>query len=611
MALAACLAVFLTFQINATHQIALKAEEILHYSNVTTENLLTTPSWKLNTNEAYKLNHKEWDYKASPQTREYYFEISDILAAPDGVWRNMTVINGQFPGPMVECNSGDTIKVTVKNSGKKPTAIHFHGLLFKNANYYDGATSINQCEIPVNYTYTYEFKIDENQWGTYWYHSHYSTQYADGVLGPVVIHSQKEHDLIGDQYDEEVVVLMQDHYHDTADSYLEEYLAPENENDEPTPDNGLIQGSNVFDYKEDFPRPYDEDLSAHHMFKFKPDKTYRVRLINCGIFADMDFTIDQHPLTVIEADGTNVKPVTVETINIAVAQRYSVLITTNATTANNLFWMQAKINEYCFGHMNPVLNTAIRAIVAYGDDTKSESNVSVFNSMKHHLTNLIKATSVEYQYYKDPKCVEFDEKLLHPLIPDPAPENYNQHYRTDVSFMIGGHELDRGYFNLTSYKPLNTATLYEQIQNTDESLTTTGLTIPWADQFIINVNEKGSVIDLLVNNLDDGAHPFHLHGYKFWILRATSGNFKFKYYNEIDAKKEYIKRDTINIPGYGYALIRFVADNPGVWPFHCHIGWHMEAGLLMQFNVLPQEYKKWDFPPQWKEICEMKKALLQ
>ncbi|KAH3678449.1 hypothetical protein WICMUC_001466 [Wickerhamomyces mucosus] len=556
-------------------------------------------NWRLNTNREY--NVTSWETSSTPQIREYDFNITNIIASPDGVTRNMTVINGQFPGPLVQANIGDTLRIKVRNNADEPTSIHFHGLFFKNTNYYDGASSMNQCEIPTNHTFVYEFEVE--QYGTYWYHSHYSTQAADGIVGPVVLHSIDEDEHLKDQYDQDLVVLISDHYHDKAENYLEDYLAPNNENDEPTPDNGLIQGANYFEYPENYYRPqYNVNESMHHTFILRPDQKYRLRIINVGFFADIDYTIDEHPLIIIEADGTLVKPFEVDVLNIAPAQRYSVIIETNKSNSNNLFWMHAKLNSYCFAYMNSWLNIDTRALVLYGEPSEYQNELS-----------LIEANSIEYQYYRNIKCRELDETLLKPLIKDPAPAYYDQHHRLDAWFNIGAYQLDRGKFNQTSYIPIkDTSTLYKQVYNlssTDVSLTQDGAFTPYPDQFMINIHENNTVVDLLINNLDDGSHPFHLHGHKFWVVKVGSGNFNFKEYDEINIEdNEYIKRDTIHVEGYKYAVIRFIADNPGIWPFHCHIGWHMEAGLVMQLNIMPNVYRNWEFPDQWNELCELQEA---
>lgn len=86
-----------------------------------------------------------WDFDASPQIRRYKWIIGDIIANPDGVFRPMIAINGQFPGPMIECNEGDTLVVEVINQSVNATSIHFHGLYQNGTNWMDGTSGITQC----------------------------------------------------------------------------------------------------------------------------------------------------------------------------------------------------------------------------------------------------------------------------------------------------------------------------------------------------------------------------------------------------------------------------------------------------------------------------------
>jgi len=94
---------------------------------------------------------------------------------------------------------------------------------------------------------------------------------------------------------------------------------------------------------------------------------------------------------------------------------------------------------------------------------------------------------------------------------------------------------------------------------------------------------------------------FHLHGHVFWILGTGDGDYVpgASQFNTVNPPR----RDTLTIPGYGWAGIRFVADNPGLWAFHCHIGWHMAAGLLMQFASLPNEIQQFQIPSYLTEQC--------
>ena len=198
-----------------------------------------------------------WDLNAVPTTRVFNLSVTQIDAAPDGksllvslhcmltlegVVRPMLVFNGQFPGPLIEVNQGDRVLVNVTNLLPNSTSVHWHGLYQNGTNWMDGTVGITQCGIPPGQSFLYNFTV-ENQFGTYWYHSHESTQYTDGLVGPFIVHSPDEAS-VRQTYDFDQIVLLQDWYHDFTQALLPGYLASGTENAEPVPDNGLIQGTN-------------------------------------------------------------------------------------------------------------------------------------------------------------------------------------------------------------------------------------------------------------------------------------------------------------------------------------------------------------------------------
>ena len=122
-------------------------------------------------------------------TSTYTFVIERKILAPDGQQKPMIVINGAFPGPTIEANYGDTIIVNVQNRITEPaegTSLHWHGLLQNSTQVYDGIPSVGQCPVAPGADFTYIFKA--SLYGTSWYHSHYSAQYADGLFGAMIIH---------------------------------------------------------------------------------------------------------------------------------------------------------------------------------------------------------------------------------------------------------------------------------------------------------------------------------------------------------------------------------------------------------------------------------------
>lgn len=89
------------------------------------------------------------------------------------------------------------------------------------------------------------------------------------------------------------------------------------------------------------------------------------------------------------------------------------------------------------------------------------------------------------------------------------------------------------------------------------------------------------ILQISPNATDKMAHPIHLHGHKFWVL-GYGKNETFNESNLITKNNPY--RDTAYIPQNGWLGIRFKADNPGVWIFHCHIEWHLDAGMAITIN---------------------------
>lgn len=111
------------------------------------------------------------------------------------------------------------------------------------------------------------------------------------------------------------------------------------------------------------------------------------------------------------------------------------------------------------------------------------------------------------------------------------------------------------------------------------------------------------VIEVIINNDDGGTHPFHLHGHNFQVIsRYPAYGDDFYSLADNDSGTSFdqwdrnataypthpIRRDTVVVPPMGYTVIRFIADNPGVWLFHCHIDWHMSQGLAAQFIEAPR-----------------------
>lgn len=114
----------------------------------------------------------------------------------------------------------------------------------------------------------------------------------------------------------------------------------------------------------------------------------------------------------------------------------------------------------------------------------------------------------------------------------------------------------------------------------------------WTHPFVL---EKDEVVQITVNNLDSGRHPFHLHGHHFQALYRSeeeAGVFADANVTEADFPAAPMRRDTFVLYPDGNIVLRFRANNPGVWLFHCHIEWHVTSGLIATFVEAPLELQK-------------------
>lgn len=570
-------------------------EQIKNLANIVPADQLNV-DWRLDTANNYTSDLQKWrnDY-GEKKERHYYFNVTSLIKVnANGAIRNLTVINGKYPGPLIEANSGDTIFLHVQNELKDdPVSFHLHGLFYPNNTFDDGASSINVCPIPAGGNYTYRIPIGEQEFGTYWYHSHWSTQYADGVYGPVIIHSPIE-DANLTYYDADRVYVGNDYYYEDADTILSTYLTPDNENSEPTPDAGLISGT--YSQSTNYFTPDTANSSYKTATYFDPNSIYRMRLVNVGFFLPFTFSIDEHKLTLIEIEGTLIEPIETDSVDISIGERYSFFM--NRTSNLSSYWVHARFNAFCLAEDNPDFAKDVMAIVSYD---------SVYEVPKSQQT---------WQYNGgSTKCLDFPQNQLRTLNQQ-VPMNKNgstrpdEYVQLDVSFIEGAHQMTYAYFNEYTWNPLsNSSTMHNLLfdQNFSNQAHQSNNQTFTDNQYVLNFDTRGMIVDLIINNYDDGAHPFHLHGYKFWVIASSnSGLFYPSFYESHSDRLDLtnpILRDTVSVAPFGYSILRFVVDNPGVFPFHCHIGWHMEAGLLLQVNALQSEWSQNQYNPEWASMC--------
>ncbi|CAG8839840.1 17586_t:CDS:2, partial [Racocetra persica] len=151
---------------------------------------------------------------------------------------------------------------------------------------------------------------------------------------------------------------------------------------------------------------------------------------------------------------------------------------------------------------------------------------------------------------------------LKPLYLENVPKKADQTIYLDVTFEEDASNINRGRFNGTSY-------VIDENNPTINQVMFKNQTTFKPNQNVYGQFNVSEVIDIVVYNNDEGEHPFHLHGHVFWVLGSGPVDTKpdFSKLNIYDP----IKRDTATVPPEGWMVIRFEANNPGIWAFHCHI----------------------------------------
>ncbi|KAJ8097235.1 Cupredoxin [Lipomyces tetrasporus] len=534
-----------------------------------------------------------------PTIHNLSWRVTNETRSPDGVLREMVLVNGQFPGPIIRAKKGDTLRIRVRNDlamFNQSTSIHFHGLFQHGINAMDGVPGVTQCGIPTGGELTYAFDLKQS--GTFWWHSHSKLQRIDGMFGGLVVYDPEESYILGRDYDEEIFIVLHDHYHDVGDANLDWYLSQQSAGFEPVPDNGLINGQGIANCSR-IPKRYScTQRSSLPTFQFERGKKYRLRILNSSAFAEMSFSIDDHILNIIEVDSTEVEASPTYFLSISPGQRYSVIVEADSTMDS--VYMRAHMHSSCFRYRPYGYQSDFSTVIEYVSPSPKTMIAHVMRRIfKIWMPSTIPRSSQWKDVLPPEECVDLDITSLKPKLALDVPE-------ADVRYVIQpkNMQFDRvhlapfGFINRTSFIPavgapnLQVALGFVNASDTVPVPTVSGRqnTAIWGGDQLVTEIPLGSAVELIINNDDEGAHPFHLHGYDFWVLRvfaekkAGIGKWRPEYTSSYVLDNP-IRRDVVTIPRLGHAVIRFKADNPGIWAFHCHIAWHIATGMMMQFAV--------------------------
>lgn len=479
-------------------------------------------------------------------TREYWLEAQEIISAPDGYERQVLVFNGTSPGPTIEANWGDWIVVHVKNAiPHNGTAVHWHGVRMLNNVENDGVPGVTQCGIAPGDTMTYRFRAQ--QYGTSWYHSHFSYQAVDGLSGPIIIHGPATAN-----YDEHKGALfLTDWAHETATKV---WLKAMMRGLFPIIPNGLINGTNVYDCRlwDKLTDPKCKGTGQRFKMEFEQGKKYRIGLVGTQADGFLRFSLDGHKFTVISMDFVPIEPFEATSLLIGGGQRYDIVVHANQPPGN--YWLRSTL-QACNVQLNENGNN-IKGIVTYKGVPVAEPKTKSWNVPNN--------------------CLDVDAKQLRPKVPHTV-----------------GPAATRGKLNLSWYYDLPEGIIFHW------TLNSTALKVDWAHPTLKVINDGNSVFPTSYNihpvtvknqwvywiiqdlAIINAFHPMHLHGHDLYVLGQGRGLY-VPGISKLNTDNPP-RRDTAILPGNGWMVMAFYTDNPGAWLMHCHIAWHASQGFALQF----------------------------
>ncbi|KAJ7465608.1 laccase 2 precursor [Mycena latifolia] len=425
-------------------------------------------------------------------------QIVNKDVSPDGYSRSAVLVNGVLPGPLIVGNKSDNFRLNVHDLLRDTTmltdtSIHWHGLFQKGTNWADGPSFVTRCApITPNNSFLYDFKVPD-QAGTFWYHSHLSTQYCDGLRGPLVVYDPTDPHR---HLYESTVITLADWYHYPAPA------APKTEG--PVFNSTLINGLG---------RYAGGPLSPLAVLNVTGSTSYRFRLVSMSCAPSWIFSIDNHTMTIIEVDGVNHQPLVVDSLEIFAGQRYSFILNANQPMSN--YWVRAQ--PMLDGSPQPLARAILRYAGAIATDPTTSSNL------------------------RQPLV----ETALHPLVPIPVPGTRVPRGVVKALTFVPGFDTNTFRFTMngTAWASPTVPVLLQILSgaHTPKEL------LPRTN--IYELPRNASIEISIVGGTPGSPHPFHLHGHNFHVIRSA-GNSTYNYDNPVI-------RDTVSTGNLSTDLVTF------------------------------------------------------
>jgi CopA family copper-resistance protein len=540
-----------------------------------------------------------------PVLRGTYFNlvIGETAVNYTGARRIATAINGSLPGPVLHWREGETISLRVTNRLAVPTSLHWHGILLPFQ--MDGVPGISFTGIAPGETFTYRFPVRQS--GTYWYHSHSRFQEQSGLYGAIVIDPAK-----GDAHraDRDYVVMLNDWSDDDpehifatlkrqSDYYnFAEPTAPEFLRD--VQKKGLsraLADRRMWNQMRMSPTDL-SDVSgytytylmngvtpaANWTGLFRPGEKIRLRFINGSSMTFFDVRIPGLKLSVIAADGQDVEPVAVDEFRIGVAEIYDVLVEPQEERAYTVFAQAIDRSGYARGTLAPrdgmqadvpplsprqplAMKDMMGAMSMGSGDMKGMSDMSgsdhaAMAGMDMAGTNTA-TPAVHHARTEYGPGVDMRVDMPRTSLDDPGVglRDNGRRVLTYADLHTIGGPIDKREPGREIELHL-TGNMERYMWSFDG--------VKFSDATPIHFRSGERLRIVLVNDTMMN-HPIHLHG--MWSeLETPEGDFQ-------------VRKHTINVQPAQRISYAVTADAPGRWAYHCHMLYHMEAGMFREVAV--------------------------
>ena len=545
---------------------------------------------------------------APPSTlagNEIELVIGETAASFTGRASLATVVNGSLPAPLLHWREGDTVTLRVRNSLDVDTSIHWHGILLPFD--MDGVPGVSFHGIPPGDAFTYRF--DVRQSGTYWYHAHSGFQEQQGLYGPLIIQPRDPEPF---SYDREHVILLSDWTdRDPLDLYrlLKRQPGYFNYNDRTLGD--FVRDSKRDGFKSTLRerlewgrmrmKPSDlADVGGHgytYLMNgvtpagnwtglFARGERVRLRFINGSAMSIFDVRIPGLEMTVVAADGQYVEPVAVDEFRLSAAETLDVLVEPRAEEAYTVF--AQSMDRAGFARGTLAVRDGAQAAVPELDAVAYLSMVDMGHAdhggdsvADHagHAAPAAPAATVEHAHAAGatPSAHPASESGnpgvdMQAAAPSPRLDDPGVGLRDNGRRVLTYADLKSAFPDPDGRAPERTIELHLTGHMERFVWSFDGIPFSGSEPLELRYGERVRIV--LVNDTMM-EHPIHLHG--MWSdLENEAGEFQ-------------VRKHTISMPPGTKRSFRVTADAPGPWAFHCHLLYHMEAGMFRVVRVANRE----------------------